>query len=594
MGSRIALTIAACLNLAQLAWAQQISVTQAESALSQWRRWPYSRITMVFPIQDSSGLDVSNISIHESVTAVKNGNQFIAYNIPIVAGVNQLSIVRTPADSTSVTKSIFVTGAPDGKLGVRLDASPLVGNTVPFQVTLALTLDMGTESPTEMWVDKDGDGIIDAVSPYSSSFNVAYEALGRYKPSITIITKTGTLLTTDPIQSPVVSLLESPAFASEPSVTLPRTRDIAFLANQRLLYALSSNPPAVVIVNIDTGVVLNTISISGASAPEGMGLDADGNIYVADTGNNQILRLLKGNAYLPDLSLSPAGAFGSVGSGDGQLQHPSDVGIERDGGQDWVVVADRGNNRIQIFTAAGAYKSQFNGSKSAEGGVVAPRRVVADGSHLVAILDASTHGVRGFDRFGNSSFSFGQSNGLSAPLTATDLSLSPDGQVVLDGPANRVVFFGEKPGNSFSVPSGTGAIFMDTKDGPTRLWAVPSGGGHPWVATLPMDPPGSGPLDILDKFLSALAAKNISVAKQYAAVHLWAGLDAIAADSVYLAQVAHEAQIMTGIHLTFLEPDSAFARGTIPGQTYLGDFPLERSFVTGEWQVNAINWHVSN
>ena len=53
-------------------------------------------------------------------------------------------------------------------------------------------------------------------------------------------------------------------------------------------------------------------------------------------------------------------AFGAPGTGNGQFKEPSGVAVnEATGG---VYVVDKGNNRVEYFSAAGAYEGQFNGS----------------------------------------------------------------------------------------------------------------------------------------------------------------------------------------------------------------------------------------
>jgi tripartite motif-containing protein 71 len=68
-------------------------------------------------------------------------------------------------------------------------------------------------------------------------------------------------------------------------------------------------------------------------------IDQVGSVYVADAGNNRIQKF------------DPSGSFitkwGSLGSGDGQLNQPAGVAVDRLGN---VYVADAGNNRIQKFT----------------------------------------------------------------------------------------------------------------------------------------------------------------------------------------------------------------------------------------------------
>jgi sugar lactone lactonase YvrE len=73
--------------------------------------------------------------------------------------------------------------------------------------------------------------------------------------------------------------------------------------------------------------------------PEGVAVDAHGSIYVADSGNNRIVKL------------SPAGTVVSIaggsGSRSGELNGPTGIAVDIQGD---LYVADTGNNRVVRFT----------------------------------------------------------------------------------------------------------------------------------------------------------------------------------------------------------------------------------------------------
>jgi DNA-binding beta-propeller fold protein YncE len=78
--------------------------------------------------------------------------------------------------------------------------------------------------------------------------------------------------------------------------------------------------------------------------PAGVAVDAAGNVFVADTGNHRIQRFAPTaqNPHQYDVFTT----WGAKGSGDGQLDEPTDLAIDTDGA---VFVADFRNFRIQKF-----------------------------------------------------------------------------------------------------------------------------------------------------------------------------------------------------------------------------------------------------
>ncbi len=86
-------------------------------------------------------------------------------------------------------------------------------------------------------------------------------------------------------------------------------------------------------------------SFGGAlDQPEGIAADAAGHVWVADTGHDRVVEF------------SPAGhvlaTFGSPGSGNGELDQPTALAVSPSGD---VWVADQGNSRVEEFSAPGRY-----------------------------------------------------------------------------------------------------------------------------------------------------------------------------------------------------------------------------------------------
>jgi len=85
------------------------------------------------------------------------------------------------------------------------------------------------------------------------------------------------------------------------------------------------------------------------SAPEAVAAHPDsGETYVADSANSRVLRYAADGTYL--------GVFAPAGTGVGEVTNPKGLlTLKEDDGTVFVVVADTGNHRIQVFTPQGEY-----------------------------------------------------------------------------------------------------------------------------------------------------------------------------------------------------------------------------------------------
>lgn len=81
--------------------------------------------------------------------------------------------------------------------------------------------------------------------------------------------------------------------------------------------------------------------------PVGIAVAPDGSLYVSDSSYRRIQHYTAAGQFL--------GTFGSYGEGDGQLDVPAGVAVNSDG----VFIADRGNSKISHFTLAGAFVSRI-------------------------------------------------------------------------------------------------------------------------------------------------------------------------------------------------------------------------------------------
>lgn len=72
--------------------------------------------------------------------------------------------------------------------------------------------------------------------------------------------------------------------------------------------------------------------------PLGLGIDASGNVFVADAGIHRIQKFSSAGSLL--------GTWGSYGNAPGQFYGPRDVAVDPFGS---IYVLDDGNRRVQVF-----------------------------------------------------------------------------------------------------------------------------------------------------------------------------------------------------------------------------------------------------
>jgi hypothetical protein len=146
--------------------------------------------------------------------------------------------------------------------------------------------------------------------------------------------------------------------------------------------------------------------------PQGVALDASGNIYVTNVypsqGGFNVVKFNSRGKYLATI--------GSAGNGNGQFNDPE--GIAVDSGGD-IYVADSGNNRVEKFNKDGVYQSQFGSQGSGNGQFDYPVGIAFGAGGTIYVTDVGNNRVEKFDSTGSylSQFgSYGQGNGeFSAP-----------------------------------------------------------------------------------------------------------------------------------------------------------------------------------
>lgn len=110
--------------------------------------------------------------------------------------------------------------------------------------------------------------------------------------------------------------------------------------------------------------------------PDGIAVDAVGNVFVADRNNNRIQKFSNTGTHLL--------TWGGTGSGDGQFNSPRGIAVDKGGD---VYVADFNNSRVQRFTGNGVYVLQWGSTGIGDGQFQGPRAVTVDAAGYVYVTE---------------------------------------------------------------------------------------------------------------------------------------------------------------------------------------------------------------
>ena len=245
------------------------------------------------------------------------------------------------------------------------------------------------------------------------------------------------------------------------------------------------------------------------SFPFGIALDASGNVYITDSGNDRVQKFSSTGTFLTqwgtgtfshplgiavDLSgdvfvvmenrvqkFTSDGTFltewgGVSGTGDGQFFDPTFIAVDAGGN---VFVADSENQRVQKFTNTGTFLTKWGSLGSGNGQFLSVEGVAVDAGGNVFVVDVSNNRIQKFTNVGTFLTAWGgMGTGNGQFDQPVGITVDSNGDVYVADAANDRVQKFDNDG-AFLAAWGTGGSGNGQLDHPTDV-AV-DGSGHLYV-----------------------------------------------------------------------------------------------------------------
>jgi len=386
----------------------------------------YSYVTLEIDATNIESVTAKNTTTDQenslSLDGFKNNNVFYIYNVPLVEKENQIDLIAIDNNGSTIEHTLSLTSQAKG-VAVFLEMNQREGYE---KLTTDITIKTST-NPLEYLLDKEGNNIIDQAK--TNVFSVTYNEEGQFIPKATIRTEDNVLFTTIDEHTLPVNIKAKPQLSSATSVNeqifdIEKFNGFIYALANTYIYKFDENDNS----------VTETILLDSVSSPKGFCYDTEENLYVVDTDNDRVIRLLKASGYQGDPLISPDGSFGSTGSSDGFFNKPIDCMVDSSKNDEKIFVLDSGNNRVQVFNRAGIFLSKFDGNDTTEGGFNNPQGIVANSTAPI-IADTGNNLIRLFYQNGKQKRVFGKDT-LKSP---TKLSFTDKGLLITDTGNKRIL-----------------------------------------------------------------------------------------------------------------------------------------------------------
>ena len=130
-------------------------------------------------------------------------------------------------------------------------------------------------------------------------------------------------------------------------------------------------------------------------------------------------------------------AFGGEGEDDGKLCRPWGVCCDKD---NCIVIADRSNNRVQVFNPDGSFRLKFGSPGSRNGQFDRPAGVVVDQQGRIIVADKDNHRIQIFTSDGVFLMKFGEKGSKNGQFNYPwDVAINTEGKILVSDTRNHRV-----------------------------------------------------------------------------------------------------------------------------------------------------------
>jgi hypothetical protein len=385
------------------------------------------------------------------INAFLSGNTFDVLNLPLSPGANKIIAVAEDINGNLGSASIAVLATGTLIDPVTLTATPGAGFdplNVTFQVTSSAP---GTFQDVQY--DFNGDGTLQPPDDFTrtdlTAISHTYDDPGEYFPVATVRTTLGNFsslggFSSSPGQGRLRVSVGVPPVQQGSALSVTDPVDLKATPEGNL-YVLSRSTATLTQFD-STHTVVRSISAIGTT-PTGLDVDAEGKVYIALSGGNQVIRLRPIIMPIMSFELDPTfngtgrigKANGTPGSGNGEFNAPFDVTISPDGQR--IVVSDSANHRIQQFTTAGTFITSFGQQGSALEQLNNPKGLTYDHVGYLYIIDSGNSRTVVMLSSAAEGASGALGSGLGQFQAPINLSVGDRGIYVADTGNNRVQSF---------------------------------------------------------------------------------------------------------------------------------------------------------